>query len=493
MTSDEKRLDAARREGRAALAAGIRAGIYTRMSLAAMDDQTKVDDQERRCRELAAAKGWEVADGHVYTDNNRSAWRHDRKRPGWDRMLDDINAGRISAIVVYHGDRLIRQPMDLERLLDLARGKGVRLASPAGERDLDSGDDQFILSIEAAMARRESANISRRQKARYERWAREGRIMAQGPGGRRLGYQSDGITLQPPDRCDVATRAEVSEADVVREMAARTLAGESASAIEASLRDRGWTTPGGSRIGHGSLRRWLVNPRYAGLMPDGESQAAWPAILDRATWERCCLVLGARAAAHPREGRPAVNLLTGIALCGNCGRTLMTAHVSSRGYRARVYGCDKREGGCGKVWRNAELLDAYITGRVVGALADDGTPEGRAPAPPDAAPEWQALATERAATADLLADYGKSAGRVALLMRRLDGIDRRIAELRDLEASDARSRLLSRYAGITREEFEGEPLEVRRALVRAAVLVTVLPASKRGPGFRPQDLRVTER
>jgi site-specific DNA recombinase len=467
---------------------GIRAGIYTRMSRADMDDQTKVDDQERRCRDLAAARGWEVAD--VYPDNNRSAWQRNRKRPGWDAMLSDVNAGKINAIIVYHGDRLIRQPRDLEDLIDLARGKGIRLASPAGDRDLDSSDDQFVLSIEAAMARRESANISRRQKARYERDRRNGRIMAQGPGGRRLGYRSDGVALYPADRCDVATRAEVSEADIVREMAGRTLAGESASSIEASLRDRGWTTPGGSRIGHGSLRRWLANPRYAGLMPDGETRAAWPAILERETWERVRLVLEARAAAHPREGGPAANLLTGIARCGTCGRTLMTAHVSSRGYRARVYGCDKREGGCGKVWRNAELLDAYVSGRVVGALNSEGTPEGNAPAPPDMTGEWRALATERAAAEALIADHAASPGRVALLMRRLDGIDARMAEMRELEAGDARSRLLARYRGLTRAQWKALPLEVRRSLVRATVTVTVLPASKRGPGFRPQDARV---
>ena len=471
---------------------GLRAAIYTRMSLASMGDQTKVLDQERICREYASRRGGiEVID--AYCDNNKSAWDRNRKRPGWESLLADIDSGRINCVVLYHGDRLIRQPVDLEKLLDLARGKGIRLASPAGERDLDSGEDQFILSIEAAMARRESANISRRQKARYERDKRNGRVMAQGPGGRRLGYRSDGVTLYPADRCDVATRAEVTEADIVREMAERTLAGESASAIEASLRERGWTTPGGSRIQHGSLRRWLANPRYAGLMPDGESAAAWPAILDRETWERVRLVLEARAAGHPREGRPPVNLLTGIARCGTCGRTLMTAHVSSRGYRSRLYGCDKREGGCGKVWRNAELLDAYVSGRVLGALNRDDTPEGEAPAPPDMTAEWRALATERAATEALLADYGKSAGRARLLMSRLDGIDKQMAELREREAGDARSRLLARYRGLTREQLEAMPLEARRSLVAAVVTVTVLPASKRGPGFRECDVRVEER
>src|ERR1700749_3629621 len=165
------------------------AAIYTRMSHVLDDDQTKVDDQERRCRELAAARGVEVAG--VYCDNNRSAWQPNRQRPEWDRMLADVDAGRVNAIIVYHGDRLIRQPWDLAKLLQLARGKGIRLYSPSGDRDLDSDDDQFVLEIEAAMAKRESANISRRKKAQYERMRRQGMIRHGGRGGRAFGYQPD--------------------------------------------------------------------------------------------------------------------------------------------------------------------------------------------------------------------------------------------------------------------------------------------------------------
>src|SRR5258707_1349034 len=93
-----------------------RAAIYTRMSYALDDDQTKVADQERRCRELAAAR--ELAVAAVYCDNNQSAWRVGRKRKGWDAMLAAIEAGQLDVIIAYHGDRLIRQPRDLETLLE---------------------------------------------------------------------------------------------------------------------------------------------------------------------------------------------------------------------------------------------------------------------------------------------------------------------------------------------------------------------------------------
>lgn len=467
--------------------------IYTRMSLASMDDQTKVDDQERRCRDMCERLGWEVVG--VYTDNNKSAWRHDRKRPGWDAMLADIEANRADAIAVYHGDRLVRQPMDLEVLLQLARGKGVRLASPAGERDLDSAEDQFVLSIEAAMARRESANISRRQKARFERDRLKGKVMAQGPGGRRFGYRSDGVTLFPADRCELESRREVTEADIIREAASRVLAGHAANRIEEDLRRRGWTTPAGKRIQHGSLKRWLVNPRYAGLMPDGETKAAWPAILEREEWERVRLLLEHRAAQYPRDPGSGVRwLLSGIAVCGRCGRTLMIAHLKkNKQYKRTVYGCDSREGGCGKVWRSTRYLDAYVSGAVIARLAHPLNPAGRLAQDDGSAAEWAVLERERAETDALLADYKASAGRTRTLMTRLDAIDGRMTELRELTAGDSRARLLERYQGITREDWEDQektPLDVKRALVAACFRPTVLPASGRGPGFRVQDVRL---
>lgn len=468
-------LEAARAAGRAKL----RAGIYTRMSLARMDDQTKTDDQERICRDLAARLGWEVA--QTYTDNNKSAWQHNRRRPGWDAMLADVEGGRIAAIVVYHGDRLIRQPMDLEKLLELARGKGVRLASPAGERDLDSAEDQFILSIEAAMARRESANISRRQKARFERMRRQGKVMAGGPGGRRFGFASDGVT-HVEDECGV-----------VREIARRTAGRESAGSIAADLEARGIRTPAGKPVDRGSIKRMMANPRYAGLMPDGETRAAWEPVLDRETWERARLVVQARSAGHVQDSWRARWLLSGIAVCGypGCGRPMRIAHVTSRGYRTVVYSCSKRDtGGCGKVHRSARHLETYVSARVVHLLNDPRQPEGELPAPPDRMPEWTALAAERADTERLAQDYASSPGRLRLLMARLDSIDARMAELREREAGDARSRLLGRYRGITREQFAGLPLDVRRALVAASYRVVVLPASGRGPGFRTEDVRL---
>lgn len=106
-----------RGEGGSAGWVGQSAAIYCRISKARDEDQTGVDRQERLCREVAARLGLVIAPGGVLVDNNRSAWQRNRTRPGWTALLEAIRAGRVRHVIVYHPDRLMRQPRDLEELL----------------------------------------------------------------------------------------------------------------------------------------------------------------------------------------------------------------------------------------------------------------------------------------------------------------------------------------------------------------------------------------
>jgi hypothetical protein len=91
----------------------------------------------------------------------------------------------------------------------------------------------------------------------------------------------------------------------------------------------------------------------------------------------------------------------------------------------------------------------------------------------------------------MAADHTK--GRLHLLLARLDSIDARMLQLRDLTSADAGARLLRVHAGISLDGFRGMPLAVRRALVSACYQVTVLPATRGGPGFWTRDVRLVPR
>ena len=69
-----------------------RAAIYCRISDDREGRGLGVARQEAECRALADRVGWRVADGHVYTDNDLSAYRG-RHRPGYRALLGAVGRG----------------------------------------------------------------------------------------------------------------------------------------------------------------------------------------------------------------------------------------------------------------------------------------------------------------------------------------------------------------------------------------------------------------
>lgn len=453
-----------------------RAAIYTRISLAAMGDTTKTDEQERRCREICQQRGWEVAD--VFTDPSRSAWQRNRRRPGWEALLDGIRAGRFTAVVTYWGDRLVRQPRDLEDLLDLRDVSKVRVVSVAGQYDFDNPEHRMMMRWEVARACNESDTISRRTIAGHERRRLQGLTRAGGPGGRPYGFASDGVTQIP------------AEAELIREIARRILGGEGLGQLCRDLNDRRLPTVTGGEWQHGSLRKMIARPRLAGLMPD-ETPAKWEPVLDRGTWEQVRAVTEARGAGFGYTTNSRRYLLTGIATCGTCGRTVAIRH-STRSESLRGYGCINPE--CArKVHRKVEHADGFVTGHVIEILGGEAFAERRAAAAVQPGITAEIVELERLKEdarqklenmADLPATVWESAA------RGMARYDEKIALLRGQLVAAPGERLARQYAGITRDRFEDLSLTERRTIVAALVSVKILPSRRRGPGFDPTAIDV---
>jgi site-specific DNA recombinase len=461
-----------------------RAGIYTRLSLAVMNDETKVEDQARISRDLAAALRWQTATGcghpradGVYTDNSRSAWKRNRKRPAWDQMLADIKAGKLDSVIVYHGDRLVRQPRDLEDLIDLADTRGIRLASPTGMRNLDNTDDRFVLRILVAQACMESDNTSRRKKAQHERMRREGKVRTGGPGGRAFGFAPDGITHVRPETL------------YIRQGGERIISGEGAGQVAVFLNSRYMTTPAGNPFTHGSVRKMYARPRYAGLMPDGIQKAAWEPVLQRETWETIRALLSHRAAGFAYATNSPRYLLSGIARCGTCGHPVAIRH-STRSEALRGYGCINPA--CPrKLHRSVAHLDAFIDGVMTEWLSSPELAALIREAPEiTVALEITVLERRKAEAERQLENLADHPGlSLEITARAIASFDEKIAAIRERISAAPGRRMLAQYEGISAEEWRALPLAVRRALVAASFRVTILPA-RRGPGFDPGGVRV---
>ena len=461
-----------------------RAGIYCRLSLAAMGDTTHVDEQERVCRRILPA-GATVAYQHVYKDNSKSAWRRDRRRPGWDALVTAIRSGELDMVAIYHGDRLVRQPRDLEDLLDVGADRGITLVSPTGTYNLADPDHQMMLRWMVARAKNEVDHISRRMKDGHARRRKQGIVRKGGRGGRPFGFEPDGVTHRP------------EEVALMRECAERLLAGEGAGQIGRDWDARGLRTVTGAKWTHGTIKKMMLRPRVAGLMPDGESRAGWAPVLDddpvkaRERWEAVRAVLEGRAAAFFYTTNARAHLLSGLALCGPCGNPIVIRH-NTRGRQLIGYGCNIP--GCRKTHRAQEYLDAYVIGHVLELLSDNEfIAELAAPADEGAAAEIAELEARKAAAEETLAKLVDNPHvKPELLAESIAGFARRITEKRAAIAMSARSRLLLEHAGLDEAAFGALPLGTRRALVQATYRVTVWPVSKKGPGFEAETIELTK-
>lgn len=327
----------------------MQAAIYARISQDRSGEALGVARQERLCRELAERLGWTVAE--TYVDNDVSAFTG-HPRPQYVAMLDAARAGQVDAIVCLDTDRLTRHPRELEDVIDLAEGSGIRLANVSGRIDLATSEGRLLARITGAVARQESERKSERTQRKMIELAQQGK-WAGGP--RRFGY-TEGM----------AEVVEV-EADAIRQAAADILDRDvSWRQVARDWNAAGVLTPRGNEWRPSSVKRTMTAAFLAGLrMHRGEivGEAEWPAILDRATH--------ARLVALTRQGRPhtyATRMLTGILVCGRCGTGLTASQTDNA---RRIYRCkpEPGEGTCGNLSLSAEPAEAAVRDMVLDALA----------------------------------------------------------------------------------------------------------------------------
>lgn len=483
-----------------------RAAVYCRLSYAPDGSVEKVDRQEADCRDLAMRLGWDVSEAHVFKDNSRSAWQRNRKRPGWDAMLNAVEAGEVDGILCYHGDRLMRQPHDLEKLIAAAESRGMRIASVSGQRDLDSPDDRFILRIEVAQACRESDNTSRRTRRGLA--ARMARGLSQVGGHRPFGY---GVVTGYRERTDPesgqkvkvpiydTTRQVPEEAAYGAEAIERLLSGQTQASVVKWLASKCKTTEGGEWTTK-TFHDWAISPRVAGLIEHAGSfvEAAWEGIVSVETWEQVKGLYARNSELHPYPGRARKYMLSLVAECGECGALVRGRPVSPGRKRNRAKSTQYYCRECGRVTRKTEYVDEYVSAKVVKLLNNrrflaEFETLRRAQDPGLAAQiaDLELRRSEAKETLENLADNPEVDA--ALVARSLASFGRRIAELRNQLASETSLEVVSRLVGITPEGWERTPVDIQATAVKTLLHVTLVKTARRGPGFDPESVVVERR
>jgi len=469
------------------------AAIYDRLS-AVTETNQDVAWRVAECRRWAEENGWRVVE-EEYQDLGKSGWKPRVKRPHWQRLLEDIAAGRVDGVICHHVDRLLRHNRDATPFLNACDGSRTRLVGtvdPGGVLDLNTADGRHEFQQRAIAGEYQSHRASERLRRKHAELARSGRWI--GGGHRVFGFSFEGKPRTLAVRPD--------EAKVIREVARRVLRGDSLTLLTKELNDRGITTAEGKRWKTGVLRRVLLNPTLAGLRVHRRTgqvtEGEWSAILDREVHELLKERLNGNG---PPKGVPGPRRypLTGLLVCGKCGQRLIGS--------AGSYRCAVVAGGCGGVRASALRVEEVVFGQVNWAWSHDDrkeeprrslelTREERA-----LLRKLQEVEARKEQLAERWADLGMDGRQFRAANARLDArVEDLRRQLRDHapEPRPKRPTIGELHARGTDwmarwRERRLSPAEVESAHAWAAAYVkrvVIRPAKKRGRVFDPTRVRV---
>jgi site-specific DNA recombinase len=497
-----------------------RAAIYARISNDPEGKAIGVTDQAKRCRELTAQRGWEVTGpgcdcrecekfsvpADVYCDNDITA-SGKKRRPHYEQLLADIEAGRVDVVVTVHTDRLHRNLTELEGYIKACEPRKVETHTvKAGELDLTTSSGRAMAAMLGVFARHELERMVERQRAAKQRNRDAGLRWS---GTRPFGYALDGnekTGLVPIER----------EAAAIRDGCGKVLAGISLSAIARGWNQAGLRTPervtrngirGGNTWDSVGVGRVLLRALNAGLVEhvptwrDGKSagrpqvlgQARWEPIVSEDTWRAVKAVL-ADESRRSTTGPAPQHLLTGILICGVCGcRRFRTTRNSPGGkfvYRCAspVYAPLNPASGW-HLSRDAAMLDEFIEWVILEKLsrpdvvaALNSRPDVDVPALDSRRSVLNAQLAEFAATEGITPQQLAIASRP--LLAELEEVDRQLSEA-------LRGDPLPEFAGRDPVKvWDGLTMERKRAVAALLLRVKLNPVGRRGrppKGWRVGD------
>lgn len=457
--------------------ADARVGVYLRISDDRDGTQTATERQRDDCERFAASHGWQVVD--TFEDVDLSAYKRDVRRPEFERMLEAVRAKAVDGVLAWKVDRITRRQRDLVRLDEACEDAGGFIATVVEGIDTRQPTGRFVSELLVAQARMESENQSIRIRRQQAEQARRGRPSTGGT--RAFGYTRDRSRIVP------------EEAELIREAAARVLAGESIRGLCFDLERRGVRTPAGNAWAQHTLRRMLMSATLSGQREHGGTMVAgtWPAILTpvETAQLRALLTDPARRKAN---GSPSRYLLTGFLVCGRpgCGERLV---ARPRQDGTRRYVCARRPNSpaCGKIARLAEPIEEFVTEMVLARLQGVDLATYLRPTETDAGALLATIREDEAALEQLARDHytERRISRAEFFAAR-DALEARIRTNRERVRRNASAGVLADAVSAgdkIRARWVEASLDWRRAVIGALVDSVVIDPAVRGRNvFAPE-------
>ncbi|MCB1466700.1 MAG: recombinase family protein [Rhizobiaceae bacterium] len=319
--------------------ARIRCAIYTRKSSDEGLEQefNSLDAQREACEAYIASQrheGWVLNREH-YDDGGISGGHLDR--PALQRLMRDVDEGRVDQIVVYKIDRLTRSLADFARLVDRLDAAKASFVSVTQSFNTATSMGRLTLNVLLSFAQFEREVTAERIRDKIAASKRKGLWMG---GYVPLGYDAAGrtLTINPGEAETVRTLFALYETHRALHLVAK-------EAQRLELRSKRYVTQsgrdnGGQIMSRGHIHKILTNPLYIGkvchkgVIHEGQH----PAIIEADQWERVQQVLQEQSAiprGRKTSGQPSAPLTGKI--FDSEGARLTPVHTRKRGRRYDYY------------------------------------------------------------------------------------------------------------------------------------------------------------
>jgi DNA invertase Pin-like site-specific DNA recombinase len=343
-----------------------RCAIYTRKSSEEGLEQefNSLDAQREACEHYIRSQrheGW-TALASRYDDGGISGGT--LERPGLQRLLADVRAGRLDLVVVYKVDRLTRSLADFAKIVEAFDAAGVSFVSVTQQFNTTTSMGRLTLNMLLSFAQFEREVTGERIRDKVAASKRKGMWMG---GTVPLGYEVR-------DRKLVVSEAEAA---TVRRIYGDYLALGSVRLLEERLRVEGTASKSGRPLGRGALFHMLQNRVYRGeVVHKGQVYPGeHAAIVDPDLWQAVQQrIASARMATTGGKGHRVHSPLAGI-LFDASGERLTPTFAVKAGKRYRYYVSRPLVTGTRASARNAIRcpageVEALVNVRLLGLLND---------------------------------------------------------------------------------------------------------------------------
>lgn len=340
---------------------------YCRKSSEQEDRQVlSIDSQTRELATLAEERGLGVVKSFTESFSAK-----DPGRKVFNEMIAFIESGKASGILVWHPDRLSRNPVDTGWLIHLLdQGKLAQIITPANVFQ-NTPNDKFLFNLLCSQAKLENDNKSINVKRGLKTKVEKGWYPSVAP----IGYLNN--SHKEKGQRDIVL--DPVRAPLIRKMFDLLLSGKRPlETLSIANSEWGFRTRAGNPLARTTMYRILTSPFYYGDFEYPQASGNWhhgshEPIITEVEYDQVQIRLGRDGKPRPRTHKFAY---TGLLRCGECGAAITAEEKVKRQKNGNVhryvyYHCTKRIKPCTQRCTREDNLET----QVIKALNDIHIPE----------------------------------------------------------------------------------------------------------------------